>query len=232
MTDSPNDQYPVSTTPQVVTPPVVIEVFADIWCPFTHVGLHMIDDLRQRSGRSDIVIYVRAWPLELVNLRPMDPVSTRSNASELRAQVAPELFGAYQSTITPAEGAPAWFPSSTLEALALAARAYRRDLATGEAVSFALRRALFEEARDISTPQVLSEIATAHGLELPDEEDRAAVRADWEMGQSRQVIGSPHFFKGNDSKFCVALQISKDPVTGLSVQRNSAALEAFFTEFF
>jgi predicted DsbA family dithiol-disulfide isomerase len=222
MTTPPEDQIPAD----------VIEVFADIWCPFTHVGLHMIEDLRQRSGRTDIAIHVRAWPLELVNQRPMDPISTRANATELRAQVAPELFNAYLAPSTPPEGAPDWFPSSTLESLALAARAYRRDLSTGEAVSFAVRRALFEEARDISSLNVLAEIAAAHDLDLPDDEDRAAVRADWEQGQSREVIGSPHFFKGQDSKFCVALQISKDPETGLSVQRNTAALEAFFSEFF
>ena len=230
MTDSPEGITPVSTTPE--TPETVIEVFADIWCPFTHVGLHMIDDLRQRSGRNDIAIHVRAWPLELVNQRPMDPVSTRTNATELRAQVAPDLFEAYLGSTTPMEGAPAWFPSSTLEALALAAQAYRHGLSTGEAVSFAVRRALFEEARDISSPEVLAEIAAAHGLDLPDDQDRATVQADWLEGQARAVIGSPHFFKGTDSKFCVALQISKDPVTGLSVQRNSAALEAFFSEFF
>lgn len=215
-----------------VEPGTVIEVFADIWCPFTHVGLHMIKDLQLRSGRTDIGIHVRAWPLELVNQRPMDPLSTRANATELRAQVAPELFGAYLAPDTPAEGAPAWFPSSTLEALALVARAYRHGLSRGEAVSFAVRRELFEEGHDISSPEVLTEIATDHGIDLPDDQDRATVRADWAEGTSREVIGSPHFFKGSDSKFCVALRISKDPVTGLSVQRNAAALETFFSEFF
>jgi predicted DsbA family dithiol-disulfide isomerase len=210
----------------------VIEVFADIWCPFTHVGLQFIDQHRQRSGRTDIGIHVRAWPLELVNGRPMDPVSTRANAAELRAQVAPELFSGYLTASTPAQGAPSWFPTTTLEALALAARAYRVDSATGEAVSFALRTALFEQARDISDAEVLAEIAATHGISLPEDVDRAAVIADWQEGQAREVIGSPHFFKGGDSKFCVALQISRDPETGLSVQPNIAAVESFFSEFF
>jgi predicted DsbA family dithiol-disulfide isomerase len=210
----------------------VIEVFADIWCPFTHVGLKFIDEHRQRSGRTDIGIHVRAWPLELVNGRPMDPVSTRANAAELRSQVAPDLFNSYHSPDTPAEGAPSWFPSSTLDALALAARAYRQDVHTGEAVSFALRTALFEQAQDISNPEVLASIAEAHNLTMPEDQDRDAVTADWEEGRRREVIGSPHFFKGGDSKFCVALQISRDPKTGLSVQVNSAALESFFSEFF
>lgn len=210
----------------------MIEIFADIWCPFTHVGLRLIDEQRRRTGRSDVGIHLRAWPLELVNDRPMDAVSTRSNAAALRAQVAPDLFGAYELPHTPAEGAPDWFPTSTLDALALAARAYRRDVATGEQVSFALRRALFEEGRNISDVAVLSEIAAAHDLGMPEAEDHAQVRADWAEGQAREVIGSPHFFAGGESKFCVALQISKDPETGLSVQRNTAAIETFVAEFF
>jgi predicted DsbA family dithiol-disulfide isomerase len=222
---------PPSIIPPSIVPPAVIEVFADIWCPFTHVGLRFIDEQRQRSGRTDIAIHVRAWPLEMVNHKPMDPVSTRANATELRTQVAPDLFRAYLHESTPPEGAPPWFPSSTLEALALAAQAYQHSVMLGEKVSFAIRTALFEEARDISSPEVLSQIAAAHGLNPPDDADRAAVVSDWEEGQRRQVIGSPHFFKGGVSKFCVALQISRDPDTGLHVQPDTTAIQEFFSEF-
>ncbi len=227
MTIPPNPQESSSATAGSI-----IEVFADIWCPFTHVGLRFIDEQRQRSGRTDIAIHVRAWPLEMVNQRPMDPVSTRANATELRAQVAPDLFDAYFHESTPPEDAPPWFPSSTVEALALTAKAYRRDVMLGEKVSFALRTALFEEALNISSPEVLAHIATTHGLDLPDDADRAAVISDWEEGQRREVIGSPHFFRGGESKFCVALQISRDPDTGLHVERNTAAIQGFFSEFF
>ena len=51
----------------------VIEVFADIWCPFAHVGLLAIAEERIRTGRFDVAIRVRAWPLELVNGVPLDP---------------------------------------------------------------------------------------------------------------------------------------------------------------
>ena len=44
-----------------------IEVFADVLCPFTHVGLRAVAEQRARAGRDDVVIRVRAWPLELVN---------------------------------------------------------------------------------------------------------------------------------------------------------------------
>ena len=49
-----------------------IEVFADIWCPFTHVGLRALAEERAHRGRTDVTLWVRAWPLELVNGAPMD----------------------------------------------------------------------------------------------------------------------------------------------------------------
>ena len=123
------------------TPGPTIEVFADIWCPFAHVGLRAIEEQCVRTGRADVAIWVRGWPLELVNGAPLDPTVTWEHAENLREQVAPKLFRHLDVDR---------FPSSTLDALALANRAYRTDLQVGERVSFALRDALFEEGRDIS----------------------------------------------------------------------------------
>ena len=67
----------------------VIEVFADIWCPFAHVGLRAIEEQRARAGRRDVAIWVRAWPLELVNGAPLDPAVTKEHADDLRDEVAP-----------------------------------------------------------------------------------------------------------------------------------------------
>jgi predicted DsbA family dithiol-disulfide isomerase len=195
----------------------VIEVFADIWCPFAHVGLRTVDDLRAQTGRTDVAIHVRAWPLELVNGAPLDPATTAEHAEELRAQVAPDLF-AHLDT--------GRFPRSTLEALALAERAYRADAATGERVSFALRDALFEEGRDISDPGTLERLALDLGVTLPDASDRAAVLADWHEGQRRGVQGSPHFFCGSDDAFCPSLTITRDD-GGVAITRDAAHLAAF-----
>ena len=52
-----------------------LEVFADVCCPFTHVGLRRIVRRRAELGRDDVVLVVRAWPLELVNGVPLDPES-------------------------------------------------------------------------------------------------------------------------------------------------------------
>ena len=196
----------------------IIEVFADIWCPFAHVGLRAIDTQRARAGRSDVAIRVRAWPLELVNGTPQDPVAAKEHADDLRNQVAPDLF---------ADLDVERFPTSTLEALALANRAYRTNLGLGERVSFALRNALFEEGRDISDPLVLEDLADDLGVDMPDESDRAAVLADWDEGRRRGVLGSPHFYCGDTDVFCPSLDISKDSVGGLSVVRDASRLTAF-----
>ena len=192
-----------------------IEVFADIWCPFAHVGLRAIEEQRALTGRSDVAIWVRAWPLELVNGTPLDATVTGERAEDLRDQVAPDLFSHLDVDR---------FPTSTLEALALANRAYRTDLQVGERVSFALRDALFEEGRDISDPVTLDYLAHDLGVVMPDDTDRATVLADWDEGRRRGVRGTPHFFCGDADVFCPTLDISKDPVEGMSVVRDLSRL--------
>ncbi|MGP0108134.1 MAG: DsbA family protein [Acidimicrobiales bacterium] len=196
----------------------VIEVFADIWCPFAHVGLRAIEEQRARTGRTDVAIWVRAWPLELVNGAPLDPAVTWEHADDLREQVAPTMFRNLDVDR---------FPSSTLDALALANRAYRTDLQLGERVSFALRDALFEEGRDISDQATLEYLARDLGVVMPYDTDRADVVADWHEGGRRGVLGSPHFFCGDTDVFCPSLDITKDPVEGVSVIRDVSRLTEF-----
>lgn len=217
MTDTPPSDRPPAPAAPVVPVAPVIEVFADIWCPFTHVGLRMVAAHRDLV-RPDAVIVVRAWPLELVNGAPMDPTKTCTNAGSLRAEAAPDLFGGLD---------PEHFPTSTLEALALVARAYRTDAHLGEWMSFAVRDALFERGEDISDPAVLAQLADDVGIGLPDDADRAAVRADWEDGRARGVIGSPHFFAPGADMFCPSLDITKDPDTGLSIHADARRLQEF-----
>lgn len=201
----------------------VIEVFADIWCPFAHVGLRAIEEQRRRSDREDMVIWVRAWPLELVNGAPLDPTVTWEHAEDLRNQVAPDQFRHLDVD---------HFPTSTLEALALADRAYRTGLQVGERMSFALRDALFEEGRDISDPAILRYLADELGVAMPDGSDRTAVIADWDEGKRRGVLGSPHLFCGDVDAFCPSLDITKDPVAGLSVVRDTSGLTTFLDQCF
>lgn len=179
-----------------------VEVFADIVCPFTHVGLRRLVERRNELGRDDVRLLVRAWPLEIINGEPMDAEAVAHKASDLRQQVAPELFGGYDS---------ASFPSSSLPALALTNAAYRQGLETGEAVALLLRTLTFDEGIDVSRPDVLSRVAAETGLTMtPGPEDDAAILADLEEGRRRGVVGSPHFFTPDGGGlFCPALDIAQ-----------------------
>ncbi|MGO9909653.1 MAG: DsbA family protein [Acidimicrobiales bacterium] len=202
------------------TPANVIEVYADIWCPFAHVGLRSVRERRGELGRDEVILVVRAWPLELVNGVPLDPSTTAEHIDELREQVAPHLFRHFD---------PLRFPTTTMPALALVAAAYRQDARLGESVSFALRDALFERGHDVSNPDVLSRIATTYGVRVTDE-DRESVLSEWREGQARGVKGSPHFFCGASEVFCPSLDIARNADGQLRIERNRAALDGFLRQ--
>jgi predicted DsbA family dithiol-disulfide isomerase len=201
----------------------VIEVYADIWCPFTHVGLRTVVRRRSELGRGDVAIRVRSWPLELVNNSPLDVDTTAAHVEELQERVAPNLFAGFD---------PNHFPRTTLPALALASAAFRKDNRAGEAVSLALRDALFEEGRDISRPDVLNDVAQIYGVSDVGAIDEAEVLADWHQGESRGVKGSPHFFCGEVDAFCPSLTITKDEVGQVHIERSVEALDIFLGECF
>ncbi len=201
----------------------IIEVFADIWCPFAHVGLRCVVERRAQLKREDVVLHVRAWPLELVNEAPLDPKTTARHVHELRTQVAPDLFQRFD---------PSHFPTTTLPSLAWVHAAYETDMKRGEAVSLALRNALFESGVDISDRGALSDIARTERIESFDATDEQAVRADWVEGKERGVKGSPHFFCGDSDAFCPSLDIFKDGTGRLEVKRNMNILDAFLENCF
>jgi len=201
----------------------IIEVFADIWCPFAHVGLRCVVERREQLRREDALLHVRAWPLELVNEAHLEPETTAHHIQELREQVAPDLFQQFD---------PDHFPTTTLPGLAWVHAAYEEDIKTGEAVSLALRNALFEGGLDISDPGVLSTIVLAEGVASFDAADKRSVLADWHEGEERGVKGSPHFFCGDADAFCPSLDIFKDGMEHLRVKRNMEVLDAFLESCF
>ena len=184
----------------------IIEVFADVLCPFTHVGLRTLVDRRRDHGLAEPRLRIRAWPLELINGKPLDPHHIDAEVSALRASVRPDLFLGFSVDA---------FPSTSMAAFALTAAADRADdPVLAEEVGMALRNAVFEEGLDIGRPEVVAPIADRFGLDPLDvEATSAAVHADWDEGRSRGVVGSPHFFTGDGgSWFCPSLAISRDDV--------------------
>jgi predicted DsbA family dithiol-disulfide isomerase len=199
-----------------------IEVFADVRCPFTHVGLRRLVDRRAALGRAEVGLWVRGWPLELVNDAPLDPAMIGEEVDALRAQVAPDLFTGFDASR---------FPNSSLPGLVLAATAYGQSRGAGERVSLALRDALFEEGRDIADEGVLVDIAATAGVESPTEGALEQVLADWGEGRRRGVVGSPHFFVGEDGFFCPSLDISR--VDGaLRITEDRASFDALMELYF
>ena len=200
-----------------------IEVFADIWCPFTHVGLRMVDSYRKKIGREDVAIIVKSWPLEWVNGSPMNPDKTKANCTALRQQVASDAFANVDF------GA---FPKSTLDALSLVSQAYDVSAKLGEKASFAVRDALFERGEDIADPLVLQAIGEAIGLNFQPDSDHLAVKREWEEGKARGVQGSPHFFHSEENVFCPSLVISKSENHGMEIHTDAARLQGFLETCF
>jgi predicted DsbA family dithiol-disulfide isomerase len=198
----------------------VVEVFAEMACPFTHVGLRRLVDARAERGTDAPLLHVRGWPLELVNGAPLAAEVVAEEVDALRAQVAPDLFGGFD---------PRSLPRSSLEAMNLAAGAYAVDLPVGEAVSLELRWRLFERGHDIADLSVLREVARGHGLPptLVDGHDLAL--QDYAEGQRRGVVGSPHFFTPDADYFCPTLDIER--VDGvLHIRPDIEAFSAFLTD--
>lgn len=186
----------MSTAPAI--PP--IEVYADVGCPFAHAALRMLVGERAARGRQDPAILVRAWPLELVNGAAIDPAMIDEEVDDIRAQVAPDAFVGFRADA---------FPATTQPAMELTASAYEVGLETGEAVALACRDLLFEQGVDVGDRAVLATVAADHGVELPPEGETDRVRADYEEGRERGVVGSPHFFADEANWFCPALDIRR-----------------------
>jgi predicted DsbA family dithiol-disulfide isomerase len=193
-----------------------IEVFADVGCPFTHVGLRRFVERRAELGRDDVRLWVRSWPLEIVNGQPLDPAFIAEEIEEVRDQAAPDLFVGFRVDS---------FPITSLPAMELAAMAYERGPALGEQVSLDLRTMIFEQGVDVSTPAVIADVARMHGLELPDGDRR--VRHDHVEGVTRGVIGSPHFFTPSGDFFCPSLDVGRDAAGHLRVTADPVGFAQF-----
>jgi predicted DsbA family dithiol-disulfide isomerase len=198
-------------------PSRLVEVFADVGCPFAHVGLRRFVERRDELGRDDVVLWVRAWPLELVNARPLDPHLIAEEVDEIREHAAPDLFTGFDTTS---------FPASSLPAFALAAAAHRRDPSTGERVSLALRDLVFEQGVDIADAAVLDRLAEEHDLTV-DRVDHECVLGDHAEGVRRGVVGSPHFFTAGGGFFCPALDVSRDSRGHLRISTDPDGFAAF-----
>jgi predicted DsbA family dithiol-disulfide isomerase len=201
---------------------VAVEVFADITCPFAHVGLRRFVARREQRGSVVPRLRVRAWPLELVNGAPMPPEHVARRVAELRAQVAPDLFGGFDPDVV---------PSSSMPAFELAAAAYGLGDDVGERVSLEIRDAFFEHGLDISSPEVLDRIAASETIAVHHVDAERIVLEEYEEGTRRGVRGSPEFYLDGRGWYCPSLRIEN--VDGaLTIEPDPEAIEAFLAACF
>lgn len=204
----------------------VVEVFADVGCPFTHVGLLRFVAAREQRGRADVVLRVHGWPLEVVNGTPLDPTFIAEEVEEIRSQLDDGLFAGFD---------PGAFPHTSVPAMALASSAYELDDRIGEAVSLRLRALLFEEGRDIADPGVLAAVAAEWALPFDPSDaagHRERVLAEHAEGTERGVVGSPHFFTPGGGFFCPALDVGRDDSGHLRIHADPEGFDAFLTACF
>ena len=200
-------------------PLVEIEIFADVWCPFAHFSLRTVRAFRDRLSPESTIL-VRAWPLELVNGKPLDPVVTAAHVAELRRDVAPELFTGFD---------PDAMPTTTIGALALVEAANDADAELGERLSVELRDALFEEGRRIDD-DMLARLARRSGLDVSAIGDRGRVESRLEEGRTRGVRGSPHIFIDESGVFCPLLDIERSQLGDVHMKERFERFEAFVRE--
>lgn len=178
----------------------VIEIFADMLCPFAHVGIHRVLEARLDRRGSEPPLWIRAWPLETINDGAFDPQLLIDEITALRASVAPDLFTGFN---------PDTFPTTAMPAFAAAAAAYRKAPWAGEAVSIDLRNRLWEHGQNIADPGVIAEACAPYDVTV-EPRDGDSVAADHVDGVARGVIGSPYFFAGDTGFFCPAFNVSRD----------------------
>ena len=193
----------------------LLEVFADITCPFTHVGLKkVVAEVNTLAKPVDVV--VRAWPLEWVNGEVFAADVMRAKVDAIGTHLGHQHFSGFDEDT---------WPATTIAALNLAAAAYAVSNQAGLDVSLRLRSALFEDGLDIADPSVLADIAQATGVPAPPAEPTPAVEADFEEGKRRGVRGSPEFWVDGQAFFCPSLQIGHDDQGLLTAQFDPRGLD-------
>jgi predicted DsbA family dithiol-disulfide isomerase len=167
-------------------------VWADIACPYATVVLHRLVRERDRRGL-DLVIDLRAYPLELVNRRPTPRSEVDADIASLAA-LEPDLG------MAPWSAAPDTYPVTSLPALEAVRAAAGQGPEMALALDSRLRRAFLAESRCISILPVIAECAEeCDGLDvagLLDEMRTGPVTGDvlshLDQAGRLGVVGSPH----------------------------------------
>ena len=182
--------------PMIEVAPGTVVVFSDVSCPWAHAAVHRFWEQRAGLGLQDeVVLDHRVFPLELHNRR-----GTPKRILEAEIPVA--------GSLAPQAGWQVWqgpvheWASTLLLAMESVQAAKQQSLKASEALHRALRRAFFDDSRNISMHHEIVAVAEAtHGVDaaliaasLEDGRGRRALFEDRLVSASGEVEGSPHFF--------------------------------------
>jgi predicted DsbA family dithiol-disulfide isomerase len=176
--------------------PGTIAIWSDPTCPWSHVAMWRLWDVRRRLGLEGRVRFDhRAFPLELFNNEPT-PFAVITAQAEVCASLAPRAgWHAWQAPLSE-------WPVTTLLPMEAVRAAKEQSLAASEELDRALRTAFFAESRCISLRHVILEVAggcdevevAALAEALDSGRARSALVDDWRGAERRGVRGSPHLF--------------------------------------
>lgn len=162
---------------------LTIEMFGDLVCPWCYLGAHRLARVLTELGVDDRVAVTHRPFL----LRPATPPGGLDIHAELRKRfgdlepVFARLVAEAHKSELDLDPRRQAFAYPTLAAHTLLRHAASRG--TQRALATALYRAHFDEARNISDPDALAEIATAHGFTA--EEVDAIVTDPGELARTR-----------------------------------------------
>ena len=180
-----------------MTEPRVIEVFSDYVCPWCYLGSARVARLQKEHG---VQVRFVHFPLH-----PDTPAEGKSLEALFagRGYDIPKMQAQMRARMA-AEGLPYGDRKMTFNSrLAQELASWAASQPGGEAIHDALFRAYFVEARDISQPAVLLEIAERVGLPVDAAREvlekrtfKAAIDADWALSRQYGVTGVPTFVAG------------------------------------
>jgi predicted DsbA family dithiol-disulfide isomerase len=174
-----------------------VTVWSDIGCPWASLALHTLRAAARERG-VPLRIDHRAFPLELFNEAPTPKGILDAEIAQIAA-VRPELGWKLWD-------APAWqWPATLLPALEAVQAAKAEEvggLAASDELDAALRHAFYAQARCISMPHVILDVAAecasvdraALAAAIAAGSGRSQVYRDWRIAQGPDVQGSPHLF--------------------------------------
>lgn len=172
-----------------------IEFYFDFSSPYGYLASHRIDDIAARHGREAAWRpYLLGAAFQQTGMRPLTEQASRGDYARQDFKRCARLYG------VPFE-LPDPFPIAAIAP----SRAYYwlldQDAGRAKALARALYAAYFAEGRNISEPQVVTEVAAGEGVDaealgaaLQDQAVKDRLRQETDEALARGVFGSPYVF--------------------------------------